>query len=215
MTLSVSAQEITISNADGTPKFTSQDKLLYRANLYTGTITLGGFVGITPGKYRQGVLLTDANVGNRFNWTIDDPNIITIKVTPTYSEGNIGAKLIGNTFDLGTGLVVDYTQTTGTYRLVRHATLSAFVKKYRRTDYTYNSNITVTNSNINVFDSDGLPVVEFTYYDVSGGGNNVNGTLIHPYPPVYNEQYVDAINDVKTPAKIITFDYEISLFRWN
>jgi hypothetical protein len=211
MTLSVSTQEITISNADGTTKFTSQDKLLYRANLYTGTITLGGLTAIAgvTGKYRQPVLLTDANIGNRLNWTIDESNLITVKVRPIYSEGNIGARLLGSTFDLSSGLVVDYAQTSGTYRVTQHTVLSANVKKFRRQDSASSDipfYLTLDN------EVEGLPVVEFTYYDLSGYGGY--STFIHPYPPVYNGRYIDAINDTKTPEKIITFAYEISLFRW-
>lgn len=207
MTLSVSTQEITISNADGTTKFTSQDKLLYRANLYTGTLTLGGI----GGKYRQAVLLRDANVGNRLNWTIDDSNIITIKVKPIYSEGNVGVELLGNTFDLSNGLVLDYVQTSGVYGISRHTMLSAYVKKYNRSDYTYSNSVYTEFWDIIEFNSDGLPVVEFTYYDLVGDGNS---TFYSPYPPTYIGRYVDSINDVRTPAKIITFAYEISLFRW-
>jgi hypothetical protein len=214
MTLSVSLEEIIISNADGTTKFTSNDRLLFRTNMYTGTVTLGGGLtyerfGVTS-NYRQQVLLTDANIGNRLNWDIDDSNLITIKVRPTYMEGNLGNRLLGNTFDLSNGLVVDYTQTSGNYRLVQHTTLSAFIKKFNRNDSASRG---ISWSTALFGERDGLPVVEFTYYDISGNGNT-NSTVIHPYPATFNGQSVDAINDVKTPTKIITFAYEISIFRW-
>jgi hypothetical protein len=207
MTLNVSTQSITISNSDGTTKFSSEDRLLYRTNLYTGTLTLGGSNG-----YGAGVLLVDANIGDRRNWSLDDSNLITVKVRPTFSQGNIGISLLDNTFDLSSGLVVDYAQTNGVYRITRHTILSAHIRQFYSEQYPAGRVFyTPPGFTFDLFNSLGLPIVEFTYYDLVGDGYS---TFDSPYPPAFNDRYVDCINDVKTPTKIITFDYEISVFRW-
>lgn len=122
MTLLATGSQISIRNAAGGVKFTSDDKLVYKRATFTGSGGLGSGVGATTlTAYLPGLTMT----------TNDFP---IIQVFPTSTTGNmVPAQVLNSWVTLNFALPVHFTHSTTEIRIGNYETMTAAVG----TDMTY------------------------------------------------------------------------------
>ena len=99
MSLKASGTQIVITNADGSEKFNSDNKLLYKKFTQTGYwIAYGGY-------YAQ----TDYTLSGSFN---PDKDIPLIFVKPTFAEGNISSQVVGSEIQLNFSMLTNFENAT-------------------------------------------------------------------------------------------------------
>ena len=101
MTLLVSGSTISIQNSAGATKFTSDDKLVYKRAVSSGSIVLGG----ANGSAHQRVTL-----GSAFIVTANDFPIVQVKITAC--SGNLVQDVIGSQVMLNFAMPIHFERGT-------------------------------------------------------------------------------------------------------
>lgn len=115
MTIKTTASEISVQNASGINKFSSNDKLMYRKNYFSGSLSLG------PSTPRVLVPLYGA--------VSDSNTFFLVQAKITSCNGNIGTGFIGSTFDLSGAVLLHFTYSTTEVMLTAQDVLSAHVRR--------------------------------------------------------------------------------------
>jgi hypothetical protein len=114
MSLKASGTQIVITNADGSEKFNSENKLVYRKFTQTGSWTAYG------GYHSQ----TDYTLSGSFN---PDKDIPLIFVKPTYAQGNIASQVVGSEIQLNFSMLTNFENATLYYGIDSWDMLTAAV----------------------------------------------------------------------------------------
>lgn len=119
MSLLVSGNKIYIQNPDGTEKFNSDNKLLYKKYVATGSISM-------PSRY--GAQVRGISLDTQFNGARDLP---LIYITPTSSSGNVASQVIGSTIQLNFAMLLNFEHSNTEARVVRYDVLTAMYNNFQ------------------------------------------------------------------------------------
>ena len=116
MTLLASPGSITIENSTGVPKFNSNNKLLYRKNLFTsGNITLNSASSM------QVFALPGA--------TFDTNTFATIDINIIACNGSFGSSYVNSMVDLSSPILLHFEYSTNEVRIHREEILSGAIQR--------------------------------------------------------------------------------------
>ena len=99
MSIKVDASKIIINNANGTEKFNSDNKLVYRKFTQTGSLSFGS------GTIAQ----TDVALSGSFNPAKD---VALVYTTVTAANGNVSSQVVGSTIQLSFSLLTHFEHAT-------------------------------------------------------------------------------------------------------
>ncbi len=106
---------ISIQNTSGVDMFNSNDKLLYRKNYYSGSISLGPSVMTVAIPMQSAV--SDANT------------LFIIQSKITYCNGNFGSAFVGSVVDLSSSILTNFGYATTYVEITQSDYLSAAVQR--------------------------------------------------------------------------------------
>jgi hypothetical protein len=116
MTLTASPGVITIENSNGTPKFNSNNKLLYRKNIFfSPDITLNSASPI------QGFPLPGAS--------FDATTFATINISIVACNGSFGSSYVNSTVDLSSPILLHFEYSTTSVRILNEEILSGAIQR--------------------------------------------------------------------------------------
>jgi hypothetical protein len=116
MTLLASPGNITIENSTGVPKFNSNNKLLYRKNLFSS-----GDIALNSASPLQVFSLPGA--------VFDVNTFATISITIVNCTGSFGSSYIGSTIDLSSPILLHFEYSTTVVRILREEILSGAIQR--------------------------------------------------------------------------------------
>jgi hypothetical protein len=114
MSLKITASQILVQNANGTEKFNSGNKLVYKKSTQTGSATIGGSSG-----QKTSIPLSVA-----FDRSRDVP---IIYVTITAGAGNVASQLLNSTLLLNFPALMDFKHSTTSVQITAWDVLTGFV----------------------------------------------------------------------------------------
>jgi hypothetical protein len=116
MTLLASPGSITIQNSSGVSKFNSNNKLLYRKNLFSSVdITLNSSAS------QQVFALPGA--------TFDANTFAIININIVSCNGSFGSSYVGSTVDLSSPILLHFEYSTTTVRILHEEILSGVIQR--------------------------------------------------------------------------------------
>lgn len=115
MTIKASTSGISIQNASGTDMFNSTDKLLYRKNYYSGSISLGP--SVTAVVIPMSGAVSDANT------------LFIVQSKITYCNGNFGSGFVNSTIDLSSSILTNFAYSTTSVEITESDYLSVSVQR--------------------------------------------------------------------------------------
>lgn len=114
MSLKISGNQIIVQNADGSTKFTSDNKLVYKKYITSGSLTLGSTSGpkaVIP-------------IGTTFDSSKD---MALLYVTLTGGSGNVVSQMIGSTLQLNFPLLMHFDHSTSSVQITAWDVLTGLV----------------------------------------------------------------------------------------
>jgi hypothetical protein len=115
MTLKASASNISIQNSSGTDMFNSNDKLLYRKNYYSGSVSLGP--SVTTVLVPLSGAVSDANT------------LFVVQSKITFCNGNFGAGFVNSIIDLSSSVLTNFAYSTTSVDITENDYLSVAIQR--------------------------------------------------------------------------------------
>lgn len=114
MSIKVDSSGVIINNANGTEKFNSSSKLLYRKFSQSGSLSI-------PASTRY---VTDIALDGTFN---PDNNVALVFINPTAASGNVANQVIGSNIQLSFSMLTNFKHSTTSVYITEWDMLTAAV----------------------------------------------------------------------------------------